>query len=235
MSIYRDLMNQTDPGDSRSRSPQFETDFDSIERKLIPLLDHLLQAQSLHSRKVFGFSGLHGSEGVTSLLVEFTRLLASRGIQSNTLLIDANWQSPELSRKYATGGKHHLLSVMRGDSTISEAVISGIVPGVDFLPGGSADQLTGFDVTSGQLQTELFQARKAYDLVLVDMIPMCHPESIPLMRLLDGIFLVLEADRTKHSSGQNSVERLRSAGIQVEGVLFNKRQRKIPQFIYSRL
>ena len=241
MSVYKELLsrNQDDTSDQPSatadREPQMQPESQEMDRAIVPLLDHINQAQSERGKAVFGFLGPAGGEGASSIVLEVMRLLTRRGIESRCLVVDANWQSPTLSTALNASTNNGLLSLMTGKSSLEEAVLQDVFPGVDLVSTGLHKDFSGVEISNGLFQTELFRARKKYDIIMFDLVPLRHPESLPILRLLDGVFLVLEADKTKHSTGLQSITRLNTLGVNVEGIVLNKRSRRIPQFIYSRL
>jgi Mrp family chromosome partitioning ATPase len=232
MSIYRDVMKQQNTGEQRAPAagPIAQSDNEMV-RKLIPLMDNLIQAQG-ENRQAFGFAGLKGGEGASTLVFELTQMLSQRSVSSRTLVIDANAQAT-LTCMLGSAGNGGLQRIMTGAAGLSEAVIKDLLPKVDILTskGGPSGE---YDASSNLLQTEIFQARKEYDLILIDLPALAQPECVPLMRILDGSYLVFEADKTKHSAGKSAIGRLEGLGIRLEGILLNKRKLPIPSFLYSR-
>jgi Mrp family chromosome partitioning ATPase len=58
---------------------------------------------------------------------------------------------------------------------------------------------------------------------------------LAIVSKVDGIILVLDAEKTKWRVARHVRERIEIAGGNILGVVFNKRRYHIPQFIYKYL
>ncbi|EGJ49088.1 chromosome partitioning protein [Desulfocurvibacter africanus] len=78
--------------------------------------------------------------------------------------------------------------------------------------------------------------RSTFDLVLVDSPAAAEsPAGLSLSGLSDGVVLVVEAGRTRWQVADTVANRIRATGGNILGVLLNKRDYPIPQFIYERI
>lgn len=75
-----------------------------------------------------------------------------------------------------------------------------------------------------------------FDLVLIDSLPLSiSPDASAIASKVDGVILVLEAEKTKWRTARHVRERMESVGGNILGIVFNKRRYYIPQFIYKYL
>ena len=75
-----------------------------------------------------------------------------------------------------------------------------------------------------------------FDLVLIDSPPLTvSPDGLALAAKVDGIILVVEAEKTKWRTARYVRERIEMVGGKILGVVFNKRRYYIPQSIYKYL
>jgi succinoglycan biosynthesis transport protein ExoP len=82
----------------------------------------------------------------------------------------------------------------------------------------------------------LAEARKFYQVIILDCPPLSgSPQSAYLSRSSDGVALVVEAERTRAPVVRHSVETILGMGGKVLGIVLNKRQFYVPQWIYARL
>ena len=75
-----------------------------------------------------------------------------------------------------------------------------------------------------------------FDLVLIDSPPLTvSPDGLALASKVDGVILVVEADKTKWRTARHVREKIEMVGGKMLGVVFNKRRFYIPQSIYKYL
>ncbi len=78
--------------------------------------------------------------------------------------------------------------------------------------------------------------REKYDLVLIDSSSAASsPDGIEIARRVDGVVLVVEAEKTRWQIVENLKEKIENSGGNILGVVFNKRRFYIPENIYQRL
>ncbi len=76
----------------------------------------------------------------------------------------------------------------------------------------------------------------SFDYVLMDLEPLdVASPAIPLMRLLDGVVLVIDAELTRRHIARQAVEVLRSTGVEILGAILANRRYPVPAAIYRRL
>jgi polysaccharide biosynthesis transport protein len=75
-----------------------------------------------------------------------------------------------------------------------------------------------------------------FDVIVVDMPPVLARQSwLSISGMPDGIVLVVEAERTRSMVLKTTATTLQDAGGHILGIVFNKRQRHIPNLFYKRL
>jgi len=78
--------------------------------------------------------------------------------------------------------------------------------------------------------------RQRFELVIVDFPPAMIFSNLPsIVSLVDGVIIVVEAEKTRWQAALAVKEKIIKSGGTVLGIVFNKRQHYIPQFIYNRL
>lgn len=88
----------------------------------------------------------------------------------------------------------------------------------------------------GKARNFFDSARSTFDLVLVDSPAAAESAgSLSLTPLSDGVVIVVEAGRTRWQVADTLANRIRALGGNILGVLLNKREYPIPQFIYDRV
>ena len=78
--------------------------------------------------------------------------------------------------------------------------------------------------------------RQKYDLVFIDSSSASSsPDGIEIARRVDGVVLVVEAEKTRWQVVENLKEKIENSGGNILGMVFNKRRFYIPESIYRRL
>lgn len=91
-------------------------------------------------------------------------------------------------------------------------------------------------LNQGKARSFFESARSTFDLVLVDSPAASESAgSLSMAPLSDGVVLVVEAGRTRWQAVDTLANRIRTLGGNILGVLLNRREYPIPQFIYERV
>lgn len=193
-----------------------------------------LAANQVDLRSVMLVSALAG-EGVSTVTLGLATA-AVDGTSSELLLVDADFASPTLAGRLGVSPRHGLSDILGKRATRAEAVARTPVSRLLLLDGGRG----AVDVTSARTQDALqgvFEdIRAAYELVIVDggSLATC-PESILLSRHVDGVVIVVRAERTPADLVADATTQLRGAGARLLGVVMNRRRQYIPATIARRL
>jgi Mrp family chromosome partitioning ATPase len=91
-------------------------------------------------------------------------------------------------------------------------------------------------IDSLQMDTFLKRLRQRFDLILIDSPPATtSSDGLAISSKVDGIVLVVEAEKTRWPVTENVKERITKSGGNILGIVLNKRKYYIPEFIYKRL
>ena len=62
-----------------------------------------------------------------------------------------------------------------------------------------------------------------------------YNDAAALAGMVDGVVLVIQAEKTRWEVAQSAKDRLEKAGANILGVVLNDRRHHIPEWIYKRL
>ncbi len=79
------------------------------------------------------------------------------------------------------------------------------------------------------------QLRDSYDLVLIDSPPLGDPIGLAVAPTVDGVVLVVEADKTRVAAARAAREALIGGGANLLGVVLDKRRYRVPKFLWDLL
>lgn len=189
------------------------------------LLLRLLNSVAPGPGRVMQLVAANGEEGVSSLMLDLA-LLASGDGSRRVLLVDIE---PPENRSAAqvlaeSGAALHRLADNRFSVNGGSLHVT--------LPIGARDM----GAAETQLEKMIAQARRDYDIVLVDTPAMARSAAgLIVAPMVDMTLIVVEAEATRAAVARNLIERIDSAGGEVIGAILNKRGFYIPRLIYSRL
>ena len=187
------------------------------------------------TNKMIQFVGSRRGEGVSTIVREFAQVAVERHGKS-VLVLDAAYQDPSRRININVTCEYGWLDLLKdgqlpdkaflrvGDSNLYFAPISvqaSLVPPVK-------DLALNLDVWS--------KLREKFDLILIDSSSDANSsESVAVSRDVDGVVLVVEAERTRKKSIKKIKDRITSNGGNIIGVVFNKRKYYIPDYLYKKL
>jgi len=179
-------------------------------------------------------SAMHG-EGVTTLAIGYSRLLALHGA-ARVLLVELNARTPSLAQRFALPRSEGVTHYFEHASPLDTLVQRPGGEAFDVLHVGRADP-TLIQINLERLLPHLFaDALRTYDAVIVDAPPIVAcPETPPIAPLADGVVLVVHCGRTKRETVERSVKQVAQFKGRVIGVVLNRKRYYIPEFIYRRL
>jgi succinoglycan biosynthesis transport protein ExoP len=165
-------------------------------------------------------------EGRTSVAVNLAIAVAQS--HRRVLLIDADLRQSAVAHRLGLTADTGLSDVLLDEAPVEDVVRSMSAQGwrdsalMDVLPAGQRVPDPS-DLLARSIMSDLLdEARKRYDLVIIDTPPLVPVTDAALLAAqADGTLLVVNARSTNERDFQESLTTLRLAGAQVRGVVFN--------------
>ena len=195
-------------------------------------IDALLEASP---RKVIQFIGPQGGEGTSTVVRDFAMVSAAR-FGKTVLLLDADPQSPSQHLFFRLQPESGWEEILRNKRTFKKAIrrIGKTSLHVYPTPPGSASLPEA--LFSPGIKEFWDAAKEKFDLVLIDSAPAsASPDGVSLSRYVDGVVLVLGADKTRKPVAEDLKHRILRNGGNLLGMVFNNRRFHIPEPVYKRL
>ena len=207
-----------------------------------------------NEERIFIFISANQGEGKTFTSLQTTRLFLEYFTEQRIALVDFNISNPEISRQIGDppigwssicgAGYKSYSSICGTDykSYMDNQKICYKYPSPEysnlfFIPIGQKANTRNDSVkTINNLPIFIKSLRDYFDLILIDG-PSVLQTSVTLnmASLADGVFMVVEAGRTRRQVVQKALDHLREAGAIMKGVIMNKRQYFIHSWLYGRL
>jgi capsular exopolysaccharide synthesis family protein len=169
----------------------------------------------------------HG-EGTTTVAVGLATALA-RERDTRVLLVEGNLRSPSFCRLFALTSEVGVLEFASGQATPEALAIRLEQLNLSVIAAGGAARadtnVAIVDVLIGRLQSQ-------FDFIIIDGPPVnSYADASMLATKVDGVILVVEADRTPVVEAEIAKRQLDRVGARILGVVLNRRRSYIPAFL----
>ena len=185
--------------------------------------------------------GSRSNEGTSTIARELAKV-ASLRLEKNVLLIDLDRSRPE----------HHIYTNAKtGSNIVEQSPGNGVAAEQDsvennlhqveesslyVMPLFQRTMVTPRTIESAKGEAFWEPLKERFDLIIVDSPPvMLFPDGPAIASKVDGVILVVEAEKTKWQVALNVKEKIINSGGNILGIVFNKRKFYIPQYIYKYL
>ena len=171
-------------------------------------------------------------EGKSTVSLNLAVVLAEEG-DSRVLLIDADMRRPTLARRLALPNGPGLSDVLRGETSIDEALVQTPVPQLEVITAGTRTANPTKLLLSPACQAMLSELRSRYHHVLVDCPPIISmTDAASLGAKTDGVLFIIKMGVTSRRVVHRALILLESAKVNVLGSALVDMKYYIPNFIY---
>ena len=187
--------------------------------------------RSIGAQHTLGVTSCRSGEGVSTISAQLAVAAASLG-GYRILLVDANIAEPSIHDLFHVSPAPGWVDILQDGNGIAKNIQTTSISNLSVLAAGKAEVgniSVGVDLGLPGLIKEL---TAGFDLVVFDLPPAnCSDELMRLTPLLDGIVLVVEAERVQCDEVLRANENLTHCGARILGVALNKYQQPIPQWL----
>lgn len=186
------------------------------------LRTHVLERLKLSGGNSVLISSSRPREGKTTIAINLALSIAQE-ISRTTLLVDADLRKPEIHKYFGLETNRGLTEYLLGEAELPDLLVN---PGIDkltILPGGrplaSSTELLGAPKMEA-LVKEL-KSRYSDRIIIFDTTSLLtQADPIVFSHNIDGIILIIEAERTSNRDLERALELLK--GKPIIGTLLNK-------------
>ena len=206
-----------------------------VERKMIALYQSICALTPAEAGRSVQLVSAHPREG-TSRIARGLACAAGIKLGKKVALIDADAGQSGQASAFGVRVIHGLDEAIDGERPIKEVLVgaAGGRLSIGQLTAASAVAPTIFNMpATGAFLDSL---KQQYELVVIDSPPVgVAPEALGLCDKVDGVVLVVQAERTRREVVENVRDNIVQRGGRVLGVVLNRRRYYIPKFIYDRI
>jgi protein-tyrosine kinase len=203
--------------------------------------DLLLLAQNIAAllpgpdKNVIQFIGSRKGEGTSTLVREFA-IVAAQHSTKPVLLVEADLINPSQYKTFGIAAKPPLDHVLKEGKAL-DGVVSQIDKSNLFLATLSSKTQSALTDRTFLRPSEMWEmVRDQFSLILIDSSPASiTSDSLALCETVDGIVLVVEAEKTRAVVAKNVRDLILMREGNLLGIVFTRRKFHIPEPLYKYL
>ena len=187
------------------------------------------------SGRIIQFISSRRGEG-TSTIVRELAVVAALKIGKSVLLLDADRLHPSQDQYFSIQSENGWQDAVKNHELILKTLYQVENSPLFVSPSSNSHSSTPEIFDSLTFQNYWKNLGERFDLILVDSPPLASsPDGLAIAPKVDGVILVLEAEKTHWKVAESLKEKIVKVDGNVLGIVFNKRRYYIPQSIYERL
>ncbi len=160
-------------------------------------------------------------EGKTLTSANLAVIMAKTG--SRVLLMDCDMRKPRLNRIFGVDREKGVSNVLVGDCSFADAVQETEITNLHLIPCGHIPPNPSELLGSRAMRELLTTLSNDYDRILIDSSPVSAvTDAVVLSKIVDGVVLVVQANRTEREVVRRSVDQLVAVNAQMLGVILNR-------------
>ena len=185
--------------------------------------------------KFIQFIGSCEGEGTSTVARAFARV-SSAQINKSVCLLETDARQLEQHHSSDRHPEHSVELLMQGEDGLEAASYELVESRLVVCPIAKLGVSQSGVLSSLHIDSYIDKLKQQFDLILVDSLPVTvSADGLAIVRKVDGVVLVVEAENTRWPVVQSVKDRIIKARGNLLGIVFNKRQYHIPPFLYNRL
>jgi capsular exopolysaccharide synthesis family protein len=172
----------------------------------------------------------HG-EGATRVAVGLARALAAEG-ETRVLLVEANLRTPAFARTLPVPRSPGLAEYLAGEASPSALIVPVRDWNLSVISAGYRPAVIDCEA----IATAISEVMMQFDFVIIDLPPVNrYADAAILAPKVDGVIIVVEADRTPVADAESAKKSLDRVGARIFGVVLNRRRSYVPATLQALL
>lgn len=170
--------------------------------------------------RTLAISSANPQEGKTTVTCNLAISLAQSG--KRVLVVDTDMRRPRVHHAFGLSGKRGLTSMIVGEAKLEDVVQETVVGNLWILACGPIPPNPAELLHRETFRALIEEARERYDLVIFDSPPLSAvADAAVLAPQLDGVLLVVRANRTTRDAIRSVLRQVRDVGARVVGGVLN--------------
>jgi capsular exopolysaccharide synthesis family protein len=191
----------------------------------------LLFAPAYSDVRTIAVTGTRHGEGATRVAVGLARALAGEG-DTRVLLVEGNLRTPSFAQQLPIGKGPGLAEFLGGEASAASLVAPLREWNLSVISAGFRPAVIDCEAVAGAVAEVMEQ----FDFVIIDLPPVNrYADASILAPKVDGVILVVEADRTPVVDAESAKKSLDRVGARIFGVVLNRRRSYVPATLQALL
>jgi Mrp family chromosome partitioning ATPase len=207
-------------------------EFHRLDRALFPKADP-------SGRKVIQFTSSRSGEGVTSMVLAFAGFLSNLHGSGTVVAVEANLRNPSFATQFGLRNPKGLIDGLEESAKLEEIILTAEPYDFSIIPAGmpgDRSKCGNIESCLDHIATTLDGLKGRYHYIILDAPPLIpYIDSTVLAEHTDGCVIVVEANETRSEVLEEATERLKPYQDKILGIILNKREFHIPQWLYRLL
>ena len=185
------------------------------------LRTNILFSAADRNLKTLIVSSANQREGKTTSVIYIGTTMAQSG--QRVLLIDTDMRRPRLHASTGVPRQHGLSNLILGDRDYDEVIKTTEIPNLYVMPCGPLPPNPAELLMTKRFEIVLAELATRFDRIILDSPPIqAVTDAVVLSKLVDGVILVVRADKTLREDVRRSVKQIRDVGGWVFGAIVNE-------------
>ena len=185
------------------------------------LRTNILFSSADRNLKTLIVSSANQREGKTTSVIYLGTTMAQSG--QRVLLIDTDMRRPRLHASTGVPRTHGLSNLILGDKSYDDVIKTTEIPNLFVLPCGPLPPNPAELLMTNRFKTVLAELATRFDRVILDSPPVqAVTDAVVLSKLVDGVILVVRADKTLRDDIKRSAQQIKDVGGSIFGVIVNE-------------
>jgi Mrp family chromosome partitioning ATPase len=185
------------------------------------------------SAKAIGVTSCSQGAGATTVAVNLALAGAQAG--ENVLLVDFSSTRPAIAARLGLSGELGLRDAVADVTHAAEYVTATPLDKLSVLAANLPGEPQSINLDAASINGLLRAVESEYSLIVVDLPTVESSLCFIASGLLNGVLLVMEAERTRIDVAARAKQRLIDARASVLGVILNKSPQHLPSWLEARL
>jgi len=225
----RGVLDAVRPAPVVDEAPQIDVPWQSHEYERLKVM--LTLAAGPGAIKTVMLASALPGEGVSTVTLGLGLALAE-GAPQGVLLVDVHAPQPVLTQRLGLSPDRGLSELLAGEIARTEAVAASPIRGVFVVGRGRRAVDLSHPRSLALFEEALAGFRSTFDHVVFDGGSLeTAPDTLLVAGRMDGVIMVVQAERTDAENVGRAIDQLRKAGAKVLGVVLNRRREYLPRFL----
>jgi protein-tyrosine kinase len=170
----------------------------------------------------------HGATGTTTTAALLAATLAD-GPRLRVLVVDGNFRTPTVRLVFNVSSRTGFNEVISNGIPLEAAIQRTGRPNLSVLTTGKASVWPAHVFEGREIEEVIARLKERFDFIIFDAAPVLEfPDAYGLAPKVDGILLVVAAERTSIGDAQTAKRNLEMAGGRLIGAVLNRQRDHMP-------